>query len=88
MNSSPSLANNVTVSIGDITMSNRMSFSLVPTGDAFKFLGNPIQFHKLTDFTAQGYQNGGSFLVSAIHLEFRIDSLVDVIDCVNVNVVK
>lgn len=62
-------------------------FALIPIGTAFKFVGNPIQFHKESNFVARGYRKwneGGSFILNAIDKEFSTEALVDVIDRVNV----
>lgn len=89
MNRYLSLANNVTVSIGDITMSVRTVFALLPIGTAFKFAGNPIQFTKDSNFVARGYRKydaGGSFIVNAIDREFSTLAMVDTIAKVDVSV--
>lgn len=55
----------------------RTVFALLPHGAAFVFIGNPIPFTKDSDFVARGYQNGGSFIVSAIDQEFTTTAMVD-----------
>jgi hypothetical protein len=66
----------------------RAIFASVPAGTAFMFLGNPIQFTKDTDFVARGYRaynDGGSFIVSAIHREFSTGAIIDVIEKIDIS---
>ncbi len=66
----------------------RTVFSRLPIGQAFRFLGNPIQFTKTSEFAATGHRawnKGGSFIVSAIHQEFYTDGIVDTLPKVDIS---
>jgi hypothetical protein len=60
----------------------RTVFSMLPIGQKFVFLGNPIVFEKTTDFEAQVWDSpyelhDETISASAITGSFKVDSMVD-----------